>query len=88
MATEMIPSELFSGGLGRSSTFAVPTTTHFKNMFSFCATLYKLVLEDTYQVVQIVVLPVVVVGVELCLALRTLMAFYQIIRHTNEYIFF
>jgi len=45
------------------------------------------VLEDTYQVIQIVVLPVVVVGVELCLVLRTLVALYQIIQHSNEYIY-
>jgi hypothetical protein len=36
------PSALFSGGVGRSPTFTLPTTTHFKNMRSFCATRYNL----------------------------------------------
>jgi hypothetical protein len=48
------PSALFPGGVGRSLTFTLPTTTHFKNMQksvlfnthfknmrSFCATLYE-----------------------------------------------
>ena len=30
MATELIPSELFSGGVWRSPTFTLPTTTHLK----------------------------------------------------------
>jgi hypothetical protein len=34
------PSALFLGGVGRSPTFILPTTTPFKNMRSFCATLY------------------------------------------------
>jgi hypothetical protein len=35
------PSALFSGGVGRSPTFTLLTTTHFKNMRSFCATWYN-----------------------------------------------
>jgi hypothetical protein len=34
------PSALFSGGVGKSPTFTLPTTTHFKNMRSFCTALY------------------------------------------------
>ena len=34
------PSALFSGWVGRTPTFTLPTTTHLKNMRSFCTTLY------------------------------------------------
>jgi hypothetical protein len=43
------PSALFSGGVRRSPTFTLPTTTHFKNMRSFCATLYMVITRTSLQ---------------------------------------